>query len=77
MQDVDDGEKFTIGFDRTNQPVTRAVREMSSEELVAAINLHVAALDEADVRSLDRLRRLISRSKKTRRTDPGSMLGTR
>jgi hypothetical protein len=59
MQDVDDGEKFTIGFDRTNQPVTRAVREMSAEELVAAINLHVAALDEADVRSLDRLDRLL------------------
>jgi hypothetical protein len=59
MQDVDDGEKFTIDFDRTNQPVTRAVREMSAEELVAAINLHVAALHEADVRSLDRLDRLL------------------
>jgi hypothetical protein len=29
---------FTIGFDLTSQPVTRAVREMSTEELVAAIN---------------------------------------
>jgi hypothetical protein len=59
MQDVDDGEKFTIGFDLTSQPVIRAVREMSTEELVAAINLHVAALDETDVHPRDRLDRLL------------------
>jgi hypothetical protein len=32
---------------------------MSAEEVAAAFNLHVAALDEADVRSLDRLDRLL------------------
>jgi hypothetical protein len=51
--------KLSQGLLRTNQPVTRAVREMSAEELVAAINLHLAALDERDVRPLDRLDRLL------------------
>ena len=44
MSPADDNEEFAIGVDdRTGGPVTRTVRDMSAEEVVAAINLHVAA----------------------------------
>jgi hypothetical protein len=49
---------------------------MSAEELVAAINLHVAALDEADVRSLDRLDRLLRLVARRQRKVPGWRWGT-
>src|SRR5215469_6523171 len=44
MCPASEDEEFDIGVDdRTSDPVTRTVRNMSAEEMVAAINLHVAA----------------------------------
>ena len=60
MSPADDNEEFAIGVnDRTGEPVTRTVRDMSAEEVVAAINLHVAAANRGDDAARERLRRLL------------------
>jgi hypothetical protein len=60
MSPAGDNEEFAIGADdRTGSPVTRTVRDMSAEEVVAAVNLHVAAANRGDDAARQRLRRLL------------------
>jgi hypothetical protein len=60
MSPARDNEEFAIGADdRTGGPVTRTVRDMSAEEVVAAVNLHVAAANRGDDTARERLRRLL------------------
>jgi hypothetical protein len=60
MSPASDNEEFAVGVDdRTGCPVTRTVRDMSAEEVVAAINLHVAAANRGDDAARERLRRLL------------------
>ena len=60
MSPADDNEEFAIDVnDRTGGPVTRTVRDMSAEEVVAAVNLHVAAANRGDDAARERLRRLL------------------
>ena len=60
MCPVSEDEEFDIGVDdRTGDPVTRTVRNMSAEEVVAAINLHVAAANHGDDAAREPLHRLL------------------
>jgi hypothetical protein len=74
MCPVSEDEEFDIGVDdRTGDPVTRTVRDMSAEEMVAAINLHVAAANRGDDAAHERLRRLLElviRRRPTLAADP-------
>jgi hypothetical protein len=74
MCPASEDEEFDIGVDdRTGDPVTRTVRDMSAEEVVAAINLHVAAANRGDDAARERLRRLLElvvRRRPTLAADP-------